>query len=376
MNRRAALATLPVGLLAGGCTLPLPQDLDAPEPPWPVAADYPQRFRTLGNRIVDAAGQPRIFRGVAVPEALWLSQRQDERLGFFDRNLFRAAAEWRADTVRLSIMPAVLRHHGEAMAMRVLDAGVAYARRYGLYLILCFHAIGFPPDERFTLTRDGFYGDLHATSGAELYRFWQAVARRYAGNPTVAFYEIFNEPTLVNPDRTPSDADGAEHWLRWRDYAEALVDAIRLVDVQKPVIVGGLQYSYDLSHAAAAPLRRDNIVYATHPYAGSDWRRGWEAAFLGPARTLPVIATEFGWDAEDHPESAHRGAGRYRDAIFAAFDAAGIGWIAWAFSHSFTPALLQDARTYRPTGYGLVVLQALQRRAAPIGPVRGVFIAA
>lgn len=375
MKRRAALMTLPLGLLAEGCALPVPQDLTAPEPPWPVPPDYPLAFRTAGNRIVDAAGRTASFRGVAVPDAVWLAQRQDDKLGTFNRDLFRAAAEWRANIVRISVMPAVLRVQGERVTLATLDAAVAYARRYGLYLIICFHGIGFPPDERYTLTRDQFYGDLHRTTGAEIWRFWQVVARRYAGERAVAFYEVFNEPVLVDDNRQPVPEDSFEDWQAWKAYAERLIDAIRVLDFAKPIIVGGLQYSYDLSYAAAAPLRQDNIVYATHPYAGSDWRRGWEEAFLGPARTLPVLATEFGWDAVRHPESSHRGPGRYRDEIFAAFDRAGIGWVAWAFSHSFTPTLLTDARHYQPTEYGAVVLEALRRRAVTLPGVARLFVA-
>ena len=139
--------------------------------------------------------------------------------------------------------------------------------------------------------------------------------------------------------------DGAEHWLRWRDYAE------RLVDFRKPIIIGGLQHSYDLSDAARAP----------GPYRLCDaslcrvrLAAGLGGGFPGPgAEPLPVIATEFGWGARDHPESSHRGAGQYREAIFETFDASGIAWVAWvawAFSRSFIPALLVDARSYRPDG--------------------------
>ena len=375
MNRRAALMTLPLGLLAEGCALPLPADLTLPEPPWPIPAGYPQPFRTAGNRIVDGTGRPAVFRGVAVPEVVWLSQRQDDKLGTFNRDLFRAAAEWRTNIVRVSVMPAVARLQGERVTLATLDAAVAYAKRYGLYLIICFHSIGFPPDERYTLTRDPFYGDLHRTTGAEIWRFWQMVARRYAGERTVAFYELFNEPALLGEDRLPINEDSLEDWLAWKAYAERLIDAIRLVDFAKPIIVGGLQYAYDLSYAAEAPIARDNIVYATHPYAGSDWRKGWEEAFLGPARRLPVIATEFGWEPNDHPEDRHKGPGRYRDEIFEAFDRSGISWVAWAFSHSFKPKLLTDARSFQPTEYGEVVLNALIRRAPPMPPTGRLFVA-
>jgi hypothetical protein len=364
----AGLALPALGVTAGlsGCGGQFPADLNAPETPWPVAADYPQPFRTVGNRILDSRGQDRILRGVAVPEVLWLAERGSDQVGYFNRALFRAAAEWRADIIRVSIMPAVWRHHGDAALFRALDASVAYARRYGLYLILCFHSIGFPPDGTYVRLNDWFYGDLLRSNGAEIYRFWQRVAQRYAREPAVAFYELLNEPARILPNGEFAMDDRPEHWLRWREWCEALVDGIRPHDAHKPIIVGGLQFGYNLTWAPEAPLRRPNIVYATHPYAGADWRFSWEQAFLGPARRLPVLATEFGWDPVRHPESDHKGPQPYREAIFRAFDQAGIGWCAWSFSHDFPPSLLAAPRGYAPSPYGQVVQAALRRRARPL----------
>ncbi len=361
-----------LGMLGGlqGCApspVRLPADLSAPEAPWPVAADYPQVFTTRGNRIVDSLGRPRVFRGVAVPEVVWLAQRQDDQIGYFNRRLFRAAAEWGADILRLSIMPAVWRRHGDAEMFRVLDDAVAYARRYGLYLIICFHSIGFPPDGAYVSLKDWFYGELFQTDGAEIYRFWQRVAQRYAREPTVAFYELLNEPARILANGEFAVDDRPEHWQRWRDWCEQLVDGIRFFDLGKPVLIGGLQFGYNLAWAVQAPVRRPNIVYATHPYAGADWRFSWEDAFIGPARSLPVMATEFGWDAERHPEAQHRGPTPYREAIFQAFDAAQIGWCAWSFSHDFPPSLLREPRNYTPSEYGAVVQAALRARALPRG---------
>jgi hypothetical protein len=356
-----------VPLLAIGCARRAPGQgvlgQDAPEPAYTVAADYPQPFRTEGNRIIDGQGTPRILRGVAVPEVVWIAERQDSKIGYFDGRMFHAAADWHADVMRLSVMPAVWRKHGQAEVLRVLDRAVAYARHYGLYLIINFHSIGYPPDERTLKLVDWYYGDLYRTDPAEFRAFWQAIARRYAGNPTVAFYELFNEIVPITADGRPADqATGAEYWSRWRDRAEMEIDLIRGIDPAKPIIVGGLQYGYDLSDAPQAPVRRPNIVYATHPYAGSDWRLDWERAFLAPARLLPVMATEFGWDETLHPEASNKAPGRYRETIFQAFDEAGIGWIAWSFSHEFRPSLLRDATSFAPTEFGQVVKDALAAR--------------
>ena len=341
-----------------------PPDLNAPETPLPVPADYPQRFRTDGNRIVDQAGRTRVLRGVAVPEVVWIAQRQDRQIGFFDRRLFRAAAEWRAETMRISVLPALWRRHGAAEVFRVIDWSVAYARRYGIYLVICFHSIGYPPDETYKSLEDWRYGELYQTSQAEIRSFWEQVARRYRDEPAIAFYELFNEPVRQDtPGRFDYDTS-EEDWTRLRDWSEGLIDAIRVHDPVRPVILGGLEFGYNLRHAVAHPVRRPNVAYASHPYAGSDWNVSWEDAFLAPARRLPVIATEFGFANDGHPETAHRGPGRYRDAIMAAFDQAGIGWTAWSFSHSFPPSLLADPERFTPSPeWGAFIQQALAARA-------------
>jgi len=363
-RRRMFLAPLASVLAAGLAGCGGPPDLDLPETPWPVPADYPQRFRTEANRIVDSRGRPAVLRGVALPDPVWLASRPDGALGAFDRHLFRTAAEWGAGVVRVSLFPAVIRRHGMAETVRVLDWAVAYARRYGLYLILALHGVGFPPDGSHLPLADAAYGPLYAASEAEMRAFWQRIALRYRSEPAVAFYELYNEPVRLGPDGRPLQGEEAADWLRLRDWAERMVDAVRAIDPLKPVMVGGVQFAYDLAWAARQPLRRANIVYVTHPYADADWRTPWEEAFLRPAAVLPVFATEFGWDAERHPEQAYRGAGRYREAIFAAFDRARMGWTAWSFSLGFRPALLAHAGL-EPTEYGAVVRAALRARALP-----------
>lgn len=61
------------------------------------------------------------------------------------------------------------------------------------------------------------------------------------------------------------------------------------------VIVGGLNYAFDLSGVASYPVQGVNIMYATHPYDYSGKQSGdWDAAFGYLTATYPVIMTEFG----------------------------------------------------------------------------------
>ncbi len=327
-----------------------------------VSAGYPRTFHTEANRIVDQNGAVQLFHGVAVPDVLWIYERNDAGIGFFDERLFRTAADWKANILRLSISPALFRKHGPEETLKALDASVAFARRYGLYLIVNFHTIGFPPDSRYKSLVDWRYGELYRTDDAEIEAFWRLISKRYRNEPAIAFYELINEPVRIMADGSFDYSGDAAAWTLWRDYAEHLVDIIRRNDPAKTVIVGGLEFAYDLSHAVEIPVRRPNIVYATHPYAGANWKRSWNEAFLQTARSVPVFATEFGW-GDAHPEASDQGGGPYRQTIFAAFDAAGISWTAWSMSHTFPPSLLATPDFSAVTDYGGVVRANLRRLA-------------
>ena len=327
-----------------------------------LPSGYPSRLHVEDARIVDAAGQTRVFHGVAVPDVLWIYVRNDAGIGFFDERLFHTAYEWHADILRLSVSPALFRRHGAEVLLKALDAAVGFARKYGQYLIINFHTIGFPPEGRYRSLVDWSYGELYRTDDAEIAAFWTAVAQHFRDEPVVAFYELVNEPVRILADGQFDYDDGETSWLLWRDYAERLIDTLRVYDPDKPVIVGGLEFAYDLSHAVDSPVRRGNVVYATHPYAGANWKRDWTSAFLAAAAVVPVFATEFGW-GDAHPEASDRGPGLYRDTILAAFDGAGISWTAWSMSHTFPPSLLAKPDFSTTTEYGAVVRKALGRYA-------------
>ncbi len=92
---------------------------------------------------------------------------------------------------------------------------------------------------------------------------------------------------------------------------QQLHDAVRAAGAENLVIIGGLDYAYDLSVALQYPVAGHNILYATHPYnnAGdrqpTTWLQDWGYLTV----TSPVVVTEFGdgtgscssaWDTEPH----------------------------------------------------------------------------
>lgn len=355
-------------MLATGCTeAPRPADLSQARPAYPLPPGFPSPMVTRANGIFTEGGRQQFLRGVAVPEIVWIATANDAQIGFFDHRLFNAAAAWGCDILRLSIMPALWRRLGEAHVLTTIDACVAYARRCGLYLSLNWHSIGFPPTERYKVLEDIRYGNLFETTTAETHAFWRSMATRYGQEPVIAFFELFNEPQYIEPNGALTTHHTEPMWVSWRNWCEACTDEIRRLAPAKPVVVGGLQFGYDLSFAPDLPVRRPNVIYATHPYPDSNWRISWADAFITPGQRVPVIASEFGWDERNHPPGALRadgstGGDRYQEAILNAFDQSAMGWQAWCFSHLFTPALLANPQ-FEPSGdFGAYVRQALQVR--------------
>jgi len=78
--------------------------------------------------------------------------------------------------------------------------------------------------------------------------FWSKVSARYRGKNNV-LYEIFNEPMWIE-------------WEEWRLLAQELVQIIRAVASDVIIIVGGVDWAYDLRGVLSNPIRGVNIAYS------------------------------------------------------------------------------------------------------------------
>jgi hypothetical protein len=135
-------------------------------------------------------------------------------------------------------------------------------------------------------------------------------------------FELYNEPKVIP----------WEVWLSGGsvdDFTavgmQQLYDAVRSTGATNLVIVGGIDWAYDLSGVADHPVQGYGILYATHPYdfsnkQPSDWDRAW--GFL--TSTAPVIVTEFGSLTDSCPTAYSKQLIEYADAHEAS-------WTAWAW---------------------------------------------
>jgi hypothetical protein len=151
----------------------------------------------------------------------------------------------------------------------------------------------------------------------------------------------------------------------WRDGDQThagmqqMYDAVRALGANNLVLVGGLDFAYDLdSLLPARQLTGSNIAYVTHPYRFKNPPGGYDAA----AAMFPVVATEFGDAAPGGIGPNDCGTATYASSIDD-FTRRGMGWTAWAWTvapeRCAFPALL-DKYDGTPTPPGQVVFSALR----------------
>jgi endoglucanase len=158
-----------------------------------------------------------VLRGVAFGNEVWTGVRLPRR--HHDENDYRRVAAMGMNVVRFYMNYKTFESDaapGQYLAegWRWLDDNVAWARRSGVYLILNMHV---PP---------GGFQSLGAGKGLwnrpdvqeRFIRLWTEIARRYRDEPTIAGYDLLNEPFVTRAK------------TQWQDLANRLAAAIRAVD--------------------------------------------------------------------------------------------------------------------------------------------------
>lgn len=290
-------------------------------------------LRTSGNQIVDQNGNPVKLSGVNwfgmenntyAPHGLWTRGYKDmmdqmKQLGF---NLIRLPfasqtleAGSMANGIDFSLNPDLQGLNGQ----QVMDKIIAYAGQIGLRVMLDHHRSSAGAGADSGLWYEGAYTDARFVSD------WQALAARYANNPTVIGADLHNEP------------HGAATWgsgnvaTDWRLAAERAGNAILSVNPNWLIVVEGVEsgpsgnywWGGNLSAAGANPVRLNvpgRLVYSPHDYPASVfnqpwfsdsnypnnlaavWDRNW--GYLFRTGTAPLLLGEFGSKLETASDRA------------------------------------------------------------------------
>lgn len=313
---------------------------------WQRPVENPQakilpKIMVKGNKFVNENGDTILFRGLAVSDPDKLADQ-----GYWTKAHFEKVKEMGAMIVRLPVHPVAWRDRTPEGYMELLDKAVAWCTELEMYIIIDWHSIG-------NLVMELFQNPMYETSKKETYDFWRAIAGRFRGHNTVAFYEIFNEPTMFR------GLLGSMTWPEWKKINEDIIRLIRAYDKETIPLVAGFDWAYDLNHIRYNPVNAVGIGYVSHPYPMKrrpPWEDKWEENFAFAAWNYPVIATElgFGFEADGATERD-----RYGERIVNFLEERGISWVAWVFDPDWYPSFIKSFDGYELTEPGLFFKKAL-----------------
>ena len=128
---------------------------------------------------------------------------------------------------------------------------------------------------------------------------WRRAAAMWKGHPGLGGYGLMNEPHEL-PERggTVESKRGREDLMILPVFMQAAIDAIRAIDKDTPIYVGGNEWSGAASIAAknpGYPLSGDGLVYEVHAYLDRrstghafDWDQEASVGKLGGGQGTPI----------------------------------------------------------------------------------------
>ncbi len=330
---------------------------------------WPLPLHVQGNQILNTQNEPIWLQGVNVV-SLEFSLKGEKVL----KSTLVAVDEWKANCIRLPVKEeywfgrAAGQKDGGSGYRELVDQVVTLVANRGKYVVLDLHRFRAPK--------------------AEHVEFWKDAAAKYREHPTVLF-DLFNEPHgttwevwrdggFVAEEKKAADEDAfltPEERAKKKQGFESvgmqkLIDTVRDAGAKNIVIVGGLDWAYDLSGIAKGFEVKEKggngIVYSTHIYP---WKRDWAGKVLLIAEKHPIFIGEVGADINKMsfiPAEAQEDPYTWVPDMLGLIQKHKFHWTAFSFHPKATPVMIKGW-DYTPTPFwGQFVKDALSGKEFPL----------
>ncbi|MFA6289357.1 MAG: glycoside hydrolase family 5 protein [Opitutaceae bacterium] len=313
-------------------------------------AKWPAELRVQGNRLVTVDGGKEVWlQGLNVPSLDW---------GVNGEQVFKSVVvgidEWKANVIRLPMKEEYWfgrkgQSDGGKSYRDLIDQVVMLAANRGAYVVIDLHRYRAPKPEYL--------------------EFWTDAATRYKNHPAVLFdlinephgtsWEVWRDGGFVGEKKDPDQAAflTAEEKAKAQGFQspgmQAMLDTVRATGAKNIVVVGGLDYAYDLTgitngFALKEKSGGNGIMYASHVYP---WKKGWQKNFLDAAALHPILLGEVGSDVNKMswmPADQQEDAVTWTPAMLGLIQKYKLNWTGWSFHPKASPRMLLDWN-YTPT---------------------------
>ncbi len=334
-------------------------------------AKWPAELRVQGNRLVTVNGGKEVWlQGMNVPSLDW-GVNGEQLL----KSIVVGIDEWKGNVIRLPVKEDYWSGKGQSDGGKgyrdLVDQVIMLAANRGAYVVLDLHRYRAPKPE--------------------FLAFWTDAATRYKNHPAVLFdlmnephdtsWEIWRNGGFVGEKRSADQAAflTAEEKAKAQGFQspgmQAMLDTVRATGARNIVVVGGLDYAYDLTgitngFALKEKSGGNGIMYASHVYP---WKKGWQKKFLDAAALYPILLGEVGADVNKMsfiPAEQQEDAVTWVPAMLGAIQKYKLNWTGWSFHPKASPRMLLDWN-YTPTPvWGQPAKDALSGKQFPFEKLR------
>ncbi len=263
----------------------------SPFPNTPIATPLHNfSLKTNSNNIIDNLGNTIKIKGVVRPSLEWNTQGQN-----LSKEDIVEMKKFGANAIRLDINANYWNKSEpetkDGSYRQIINAIVYYATIQNMLVILDYH-----------WSNDIVKQEKMAPANTTTIKFWKSVANQYKDFGNVLF-ELYNEAHDISYDE----------WLYGNSQYEGMqqmYDIVRNEHAENLIIVGGLQWGYDLSFITLNKNNCNNnqencfikekdgslaknLIYGSHPYNKYDENFA-ESNLDGVKNLYPIIYTEFG----------------------------------------------------------------------------------
>ena len=234
--------------------------------------------------------------------------------GHYSEADFDVLKEMGVNTIRLPLIP----EQHSPPKFDLIDKYIKMAHQRDMWVIIDYHAFG--PD----------------IAADNVIKWWKKVAEHYKGKRGIIF-ELFNEPHSTEKDPLT--------WESWRDRFNKLIAAIREIDQDKLLLIGGTDYGYDLrgvrdGYGITDPAEK--FAYATHPYPKKAGKLDDRWGYIMQDKEAPVVVTEFGYDQDGSGKEFDSDGSSTKKLFRYIHKSRTECWVAWCYNPQWKPRIISD----------------------------------